>query len=134
MPLRVLFVEGNYFDVNAISQTNEIYDADAALQFGVGQMSLATGGNVAASVAQIVDFRGQGNVAMVGGEHYDDEMMIQTNILAEDQDVRVVDAQTLASEVIAFLDPSLVTEPHEGDQFQFIPMEGEGDMLSGIMA
>lgn len=117
MPLRVLFVEGNYFDVNAISQTNEIHDADAALQFGVGQMSLATGGNVAASVAQIVDFRGQGDVAMVGGEHYDDEMMIQTNILAEDQNVRVVDAQTLASEVIAFLDPSLVTEPHEDDQF-----------------
>ena len=134
MPLRVLFVEGDYFDVNAISQTNEVHDADAALQFGVGEMSLATGGNVAASLAQIVDFRGQGNVAMVGGEHYDDEMMIQTNILAEDQDVRVVDAQTLASEVIAFLDPSLATEPHEDDQFQFTPMEGEGDMLSGIMA
>ncbi|NUH65560.1 hypothetical protein HTT03_09720 [Sulfitobacter sp. S0837] len=134
MPLRVLFVEGDYLDVNAIHQTNEIHDADAALQLGVGEMSLSTGGNTAANVAQIFDVRGQGNVAMVEGEHYDDEMMIQTNILAEDQDVRTVDAQTLASEVIAFLDPDLVTEPDADGQFNFIPMHAGDDMMSGIMA
>ncbi len=133
MPLQVLFVEGDYLDVNVISQTNEIHDADAALQLGVGQMSLSTGGNMAMNVAQIVDFRGQGDVAMAGGEHYDDEMMIQTNILAEDKDVRIMDAQTLAGEVIAFLDPDLVTEPDADGQFGFVSMNAGDDMLSGMM-
>lgn len=134
MPLRVLFVEGDYFDVNAIAQTNEIHDADAALQLGVGEMSLSTGGNTAANVAQIFDFRGQGTVAMLEGEHYDDEMLIQTNILSEAKDVRIVDAQTLASEVIAFLDPDLVAEPDADGPFKFIPMHAGDDMMSGMMA
>ncbi|SPJ25978.1 hypothetical protein [Palleronia abyssalis] len=134
VPLRILFVEGDYWDVNAISQVNEIHDADAALQMGPGQLSLMTGANTAANIAQIIDFRGQGDVAMIGGTHYDDEMMIQTNLLAEDATVRIIDPHTLASEVIAFLDPDLLVDTDGDGVFDAIMLNMGDDMMSGVMA
>lgn len=132
--LRVLYVEGDYVDVNVIHQTNVIHDVDAALQVGRAAGELQAGGNQAVNAAVIVDTRGQGDVAMAGGTHYDDEMLIQTNIVAEDTDVRIVDPQTLASEVIAFLDPETLAEPAEPGAFAAILGGPDADVMGGMMA
>jgi hypothetical protein len=132
--LRVLYVEGDYFDVNAISQTTVIHDVDAALQLGRGGTVLETGGNVSANAALIVDSRGQGEIAMAGGAHYDDDLLIQTNLIAEDTDMRIVDPDTLASELVAFLDPEQLPEPEDAGPFAGVLGDQASDMMGGVMA
>ena len=57
--VHVLYVQGDYYDVNYLAQTNVISDADVAAQLlttsDSGEQSISTGGNQAINVATIVD-------------------------------------------------------------------------------
>ncbi len=130
--LKILYVSGDYFDVNVIDQTNIISDADTVELFfsgapiggavtqtedGVGAdpttgytQSASAGGNQATNRAEIIDLGSA--VTYVGGEVYQDAMLVQANLVTDTDSVQYNDTQTLVPELIAFLNA---------------PGEGEGD-------
>ncbi|MCK1642174.1 hypothetical protein IVA95_32635 [Bradyrhizobium sp. 157] len=116
-PLRVLYVKGDYYDINAVWQTNITSDINVLYQLqnepsadlmaldpdgGVTQ-SASTGGNELANDAAIVDVNP--DVIYVEGEVYTDSILVQANLLPVDQDDAVNgDTDTLVTELIAFVD------------------------------
>lgn len=134
--MNVLFVTGNYFDVNYIHQFNLISDADAAMQMGGNgsEQFISTGGNAATNSAAIIDVSAYGD-QYLGGEAYEDWTLVQTNIIAgEDDEIVHGDADQLASEIVAF------TYMGEGDDDLTdagtlpYPPAGGGDELGHMMS
>ncbi|MBO1909505.1 hypothetical protein J4G37_32385 [Microvirga sp. 3-52] len=114
--LSVLVVRGDYWDINIISQTNVIVDADVALQnlAGAGEQWLSTGGNEATNSATILNAGGLID-QYVGGSHYSDAILVQAEYV--DAAATVVNHDTLAliSEAVAFtglLDDSEFDDDH----------------------
>ncbi|MCB1392463.1 hypothetical protein [Nitrobacter sp.] len=114
--LNILYITGDYYDVNAIWQTNVVSDANLAIQlqgspsavtagyYGDSMITqnVATGGNVLSNDAAIVDV-GSTNLH-VGGQIYGDSILIQANLVEENSDhVTQTDPQALVPEVIAFV-------------------------------
>lgn len=112
---KVLYITGNYYDINIIAQVNVVADVDTAVQMmpdikapnedGLEQ-SASTGGNVLVNTAAIVDV---GPVAKlyVGGNSYEESILVQANIVAAENEadkLRFGDTETLVNEVIAFTD------------------------------
>jgi hypothetical protein len=108
--LNVLYVTGDYYDINAIWQVNVIADVDTAIQYLSGEpatddgtltQSASGGGNDATNDAVIVDV--SSTSALVGGDVYHDTILIQGNLVTDDQD-KVVhgDPAQLVSEIVAF--------------------------------
>lgn len=128
--LNILYITGDYYDVNAIWQTNIVADANMAIQLqgspsevtagyygdSMTTQNVATGGNVLSNDAVIVDV-GSTNIH-VNGQVYGDSILIQANLVEEDSDhVTQADPQALVPEVIAFIGPndandSPNTQPH----------------------
>ncbi len=108
--LNVLYVTGDYYDINAIWQINVIADVDTAIQYLNGQppaddgtltQSASSGGNDVGNDAVIVDVGSTS--AQVGGEVYQDTILIQGNLVTDDQDKIVYgDPTQLVSEIVAF--------------------------------
>ncbi|OJU29935.1 MAG: hypothetical protein BGN91_16615 [Nitrobacter sp. 62-13] len=112
----ILYVTGNYYDVNAIWQTNVVSDANMAIQLQQSPSSVAaayygdsmatqnvsTGGNVLSNDAAIVDV---GNTnTYVNGQAYGDTILVQANLVNQDSDhVVQTNPQALVPEVIAFI-------------------------------
>lgn len=126
--MNVLFVTGNYYDINYIEQLNLIADADAAMQLGLNgdDQFVSTGGNTATNLATIVDVGAYGD-QYVGGEVYEDWTLIQTNIVSSDEDtITYGDSDQLAGEVVAFaitedeqedfIEPGVMTSSTGGDE------------------
>lgn len=112
--MNVLFVTGNYYDINLIEQVNVVSDADVAMQAGGegADQFVSTGGNTVTNFAAIVDAGAYGE-QFLGGEAYEEWTLIQTNIIASgDSEIVTGDATQLASEVAAFV----YTESEEEDQ------------------
>jgi hypothetical protein len=114
--LNILYVTGDYYDVNAIWQTNIVSDANLAIQLqgspspvttgyygdSMATQNVATGGNVLNNDAAIVDV-GNTNVH-VNGQVYGDSILIQANLVEENSDhTTQTDPQALVPEVIAFV-------------------------------
>lgn len=136
--LNVLYVTGDYYDINAIWQVNLIADLDTALQLlaapppeaiggdGTLTQSASTGGNEATNDAVIVDVGATSS--LVGGEVYQDSILIQGELVAENNDKIVFgDANALVSEVVAFTGDD--TEP-EGE-LTFVPTPIPADDVVG---
>lgn len=107
--LEVLYVTGDYFDINAIWQINVVADLDTAIQLGLcppedGEsftQDASTGSNALTNDAAIVDVGA--NNSLVGGEVYQDSILIQANLVTDNNDKIVQgDPNTLVNEVIAF--------------------------------
>lgn len=115
----VLFVTGNYYDINLVSQTNVLSDPNIALQLmggnsgpGTASETISTGGNQAVNIAQIIDVNTLGT-QFLAGAHYSDSMLVQANILENASTITTADPHALVSEVIAFLghDAPMVVAP-----------------------
>jgi hypothetical protein len=119
--LNVLFVTGNYYDINAIWQFNVISDVDTAIQFlaetppadiaGDGSLtqSVSSGGNIASNQAVIVD--AGGTFSFVEGDVYQDTILIQGNLIGENHDkITVGDPTALIPEIVAFTGEECPTE------------------------
>ncbi len=114
--LHVLDITGNFYDINYISQTNIMANADAVVQNLPGVSSnlaptgahttstetVSSGGNSLANIAQIVVAGTSSDFQFLGGSHYDDAILVQANLVSDKEHVTIGDTQTLASEVIAF--------------------------------
>lgn len=109
--LDVLYVTGDYYDINAIWQVNVIADVDTAIQyFGLADpeeggetftQNASTGNNILTNDAAIVDVGA--NNSLVAGEVYQDTILIQANLVTDNNDKIVhADPNTLVNEVIAF--------------------------------
>jgi hypothetical protein len=115
----VLYVKGDYYDLNAIWQTNVTSDVNVILQVlgapsagaqalhpdGVETQSVTSGKDVLSNDAAIVDV-GATNT-YVNGHVYGDTILVQANLLPTDKDHTLThDAQTLVPELVAFVNES----------------------------
>lgn len=103
--LNVLYVSGDYYDVNVITQFNLLVDADQLLQAdstGGAEQGAALGGNAATNVAQIIDPGTLSTSQYLGGEFYEESVLIQVNIITEDDHIVLHDTSQLAPELVAF--------------------------------
>ncbi|NJL07186.1 MAG: hypothetical protein HC900_02210 [Methylacidiphilales bacterium] len=106
----VLYVTGDYFDINLLWQMNVVSDVDAAVLDAAGSSSeggttqvVSTGANELQNEAIIVDV-GAISGEYIGGNVYEGSILIQANLVESDDDTLIGDTDTLATEVIAFMD------------------------------
>ncbi len=138
--VHVLYVTGDYYDVNYLAQTNVISNADVAAQLltstGTGQQSLTTGANTSINAATIVD-AGSVTTPYVQGTAYSDTILIQTNIIATDSKVVTNDPSKLAPEVIAFTGTDATDHSTDASQVYAPPPQdvthNSSDVLSGTL-
>ena len=111
----VLYVTGNYYDVNAIWQTNIVSNSNVIMQLlnppsagaegwygGSETQSVTTGNNVLANDAVIL--QANATTANVNGQIYTDTILIQANLVTQTSDhVTQANPQTLVPEIIAFI-------------------------------
>jgi hypothetical protein len=112
--LRVLYITGSVYDLQYVSQTNVLGDADQvavamnSAQANLdGNWSITTGSNALINSAQIVDVDPTGKT-YVGGDHYSDELLVQTDIIRTDQVLEAKDADHLVNEAVAFLSDDMI--------------------------
>ena len=136
----VLYVSGNYYDINMISQINILSDRDMAEQLmpsdgtirvdGVSQ-SISTGQNELTNSAAIVDVNTVTGVQYLGGDYYEDSILFQGNFIVDDDSpVTIQDTTTLMNELIAFTDDS--EEPEHQPVAQAI-ISQDGDLLGNVL-
>lgn len=103
--LQVLYIPGDYYDINVITQVNLLVDADqiiqASAETGAAQ-GVANGGNSAINEAHIIDPGTLSAAAYLGGMAYEESVLIQTNIITDTDTVTIHDTQTLITELVAF--------------------------------
>jgi hypothetical protein len=140
--MTVLFVTGDYYDLNVISQINIIADVDTAIQFLGGTPSgdggfeqfASAGGNTLTNTASIVDV-GPLAEQFLGGDYYEDIILIQANIVTDDSDdVTYGEVETLVGEVIAFIGAPEGSEAAETDFQSSDPNHHHnGDVMGSIV-
>ena len=136
--VHVLYVKGDYYDINYLAQTNVISDADAAAQLltsGSGQQSVSTGNNQAINVASIVD-AGSLTTPYVQGQAYSDTILIQTNIISTDHQITTNDPAKLVPELVAFTGNDNADQHQQTDAPQlFAPADSQhhNDVLAGTL-
>ncbi|WP_425993203.1 hypothetical protein [Afipia sp. DC4300-2b1] len=120
----VLYVKGDYYDVNAVWQTNVVSDVNMVMQFldppsaaavardtdGLESQSVTSGKNLLSNDVAIIDV-GATNT-FVNGQVYGDTILVQANLLPDDKGhVLNHDAQALIPELIAFVNDSQEEAP-----------------------
>jgi hypothetical protein len=116
-PLKVLYITGDYYDINAAWQTNITSDVDVMYQLqnqpvadllaldpdGAVTQSVTTGGNELVNDAAIVDVNP--DATYVGGQIYTDSILVQADLVPTASDSAVNgDTHALVTELIAFVD------------------------------
>lgn len=88
MKLNVLFITGNYYDFNVLTQTNIVSDSDIVQQtLGNGESGyVSTGGNSLSNEALLVTLGPLGG-QHVGGQQYSESVLVQTNIITQSVDM-----------------------------------------------
>lgn len=152
--LHVLYVAGDFFNINAITQTNIVANVDTVIQHlpdpgtatgPTGEIThstqtVTTGANHLANVAAISTVGTTTAAQFVGGGHYDDAILVQANYVSHSARVTIGDTQSLASEVAAFTGLHDIALPETGTQDLLGPaFHGGGsslthDLLHGMMA
>ena len=112
--LNVLFIDGNYYDINVLEQTNIVSDSDVVAQtLENGETGyVSTGGNTLSNDALLATLGPLGG-QYVGGNQYTEATLVQTNIIVQSADVpptqsTVVlnDPSKLASEAAVMIEHS----------------------------
>lgn len=103
--LKILYVSGDYYDVNVITQVNFLIDGDQSLQASANagtEQGVAAGGNSALNEAVIVDPGLLSTSNYLGGEAYEEAVLIQVDIVTDSDTVTIHDTTTLVPELVAF--------------------------------
>jgi len=138
-PLKVLYITGDYYDINAIWQTNITSDVDVMYQLqnqppadlmalnrdGLVTQSVTSGANELTNDAAIVDVNP--DATYVKGQIYTDFILVQTELLPTASDNAVnADTNALVTELIAFVDhpeeAASAPPPAVANQMQMDPM------------
>jgi hypothetical protein len=140
-PLNVLYITGDYYDINAIWQYITVADADTALQLLSGDQALQgggsgliqsvqTGGNTLLNDAAIADI-GPGT-AQVGGEVYSDTVLVQAQLVSDDNDTIINDnTDALVNELIAFIGPE---DDQDANTAPLLAPVQTEDPIGGVLA
>jgi hypothetical protein len=106
--INVLVVTGNYYDINYISQTNIISNANTVMMLGSADgfpggalQTVETGHDMAVNAATIYD-AGSALSPYLQGSYYTDQILIQSNIVADGEKITGSDPSQLVSELVAF--------------------------------
>lgn len=125
--LHVLYVTGDYYDVNAIWQTNLLQNSNYVLQDmssptpgnpligdGPAEQSVIAGHDLTLNLASIVCAKP--DLTFVAGHVYSDSVLIQANMLPQGASAggnggHWNDPQALAPEIVAFLNDTKIVDP-----------------------
>jgi hypothetical protein len=139
----VLYITGNYYDVNAIWQNNVTDDVNVIYQLqnqpsagamsyhqdGTVTQSVSIGGDRLANDAAIIDVNP--DKAYVNGHVYTDSILVQANLLPDHQDQAVnADIHTLVPELIAFVNDNQDAAHHTTTT---VPMVAHADPIAGML-
>ncbi len=121
--LNVLYITGNLFDMTIIKQVAVLGDSDDVTLAGAAILknnpdavvTIDTGSNTVANIAEIVDYDSFGNTTYVAGQLYSDAILIQGGIIDHDVSQPETAGERLANEVIAFLDDDSLQGGDSGD-------------------
>jgi hypothetical protein len=103
--LRILYIPGDYYDVNVVTQVNFLVDGDQSIQASASAdtgQGVAAGGNSALNEAYIVDPGLLSTSNYLGGQAYEEVVLIQVNIVTDSDTVTIHDTSTLVPELVAF--------------------------------
>lgn len=145
--MNVLFITGNYYDINVLEQTNIVSDSDVVLQTLENGESgyVATGSNELANDALLVTLGPLGG-QYVGGTEYAEATLVQTNIIAQSADlppspstVVLGDPAKLASEAAALIVHGPTPAPPPPEESAAPPPSDSGthaatDPLSSVLS
>lgn len=116
--LRVLYISGSVYDLQYVQQTNILGDADqvatvmqAAQSDPGATWAVTTGSNALVNSAQIVDVDPAAKV-YYGGDHYSDELLVQTDIIQTDHVLATASTDHLVTEAVAFLSDDMINTQH----------------------
>jgi len=127
--LNILYVSGDYYDVNVVAQINVLSNVDTAIQYlpdvtpprdgartsgDALAQSVSAGANTQINTASITDV-GTLVDQHIGGQYYSDSILIQTNLISSGNDkVTAGDPAKLVPEIVAFTgDPSGQTQTQD---------------------
>lgn len=141
----VLYVTGNYYELNVVSQLNILSDADTvATASGIAQSytdaaggvpwTVSTGGNALVNSASIVDVDDAGHTRFLNGHYYSDSMLAQANIVTDPDGIQHQDTQSFVPELIAFTNDE-TAGPHGSPDMhhQLIDPVGHADGVAGVL-
>ncbi|MCA0419186.1 MAG: hypothetical protein LCH80_10765 [Proteobacteria bacterium] len=114
--LKILYASGDYYDVNVITQVNFLIDGDQSIQASASagtEQGVAAGGNSALNEAVIVDPGLLSTSNYLGGDAYEEAVLIQVDIVTDSDTVTIHDTTTLVPELVAFAQQA-VHEPEPG--------------------
>jgi hypothetical protein len=141
--LRVLYIEGDLLDVQAIEQVNVLGDADqVALASETVQsedganIQVITGSNALINVASIIDL-GIDSTIYVGGDQYSDAMLYQAGFVSTEDPLVVSDTSGLASEAVLFLADNMIETlqtSNDADMAPVISNEPPVDVMQMVLA
>lgn len=141
--LRVLYITGNYINLNYINQTNVLGDSDqvalAMNQFNPdteATWTLTTGHNQLVNYASIFDLDATGKT-YVGGQHYSDEVLIQAEFVSGAPDLGGNNPDILVNELVAFLDDDDIGSDggaHSGlIDGSIVPHASQADVMQSVL-
>ena len=133
--LKVLYVPGDYYDVNVVTQVNFLIDGDQSLQASANagtEQGVAAGGNSALNEAFIVDPGLLSTSNYLGGQAYEEAVLIQVNIVTDSDTVTIHDTTTLVPEFVAFAEHAAQEPEHDCPPTQSVDPQHD-HLTSSIM-
>jgi hypothetical protein len=131
---RVLIVTGDYYDINYISQTNVLSDANVVKLAGGGTQIVVSGHDQVVNAASIIDGISL-NTPYLHGTPYNDMILIQTNIISDGEKITGNNPNQLAPELVAFTQPTDASPhgPCAGGASADLHHHYHSDIMSGIL-
>lgn len=155
----VLYVTGDFYQLNAIFQTNILSDIDAGLIVNgdashsgltqnvqaannepAGDPVYATGENLASNQASIIDYDSQSAFQYLGGDFYEHDILIQVDLIAPEDEAMMManldNSGDFVNEVIVFTGEEYPNDAPQAEPL-FIPAQdaGEsGEVMGSMMA
>jgi hypothetical protein len=136
--LRVLYVQGDFINVQYIKQTSIIGDDDQVLLAmdalapqNAASWAVETGANTLVNNAAIVDLDSFGKT-YVGGEQYSQETLIQANFISSQPELGSQDPSILASEAVLFLDDTMLAADPTPEGGNYLPADSGGGQNDGL--
>jgi hypothetical protein len=139
--LRVLYVTGDYVNVQYVKQTNIVCDDDQLAlamhetdPYADAEWSVSTGANALVNNAAILDMDSFGST-YVGGNQYSQEILVQAEIISTAPECRMQDPDALVNEAIIFLADD--TQAQDGVNDPYVgyldPDNAHGDALQTLI-